>query len=280
MWGQPMTFWVDESGTVLKEKGFMGLTLIKSSSASAPRGIKGSGGKDFYELAAINVKGRLQDPDKLTYLKLKAEGLSESHFDTEILGRWRQSFRSGIIEVSLEKMPITSKYIIPYEDTSGKMKPLTEPEINIESDNELITEKAREVIGNTRDSFAMAMKLMSWVHRNVEKIPVITVPSALQVLKTRVGDCNEHAVLLTALLRASGIPARVCVGIVYARGKFFYHAWNEAFLGTWISIDAALNQIPADATHIKLVEGGLDKQVDIIGLIGKLSLEIIDYGYD
>ncbi|UCF85386.1 MAG: transglutaminase domain-containing protein, partial [Desulfobacteraceae bacterium] len=280
MWGQPMTFWVDESGTVLKEKGFMGLTLIKSSAASAPRGIKGGGGTDFYELAAINVKGRLQDPDKLTYLKLKAEGLAEGHFDAKILGRGRQRFRSGIIEVLQEKMPITSGYIMPYQDTSGKMKPFTEPEINIESDHKLITEKAREVIGNTRDPLVVARKLMSWVYRNVEKIPVITVPSALEVFKTRVGDCNEHAVLLTALLRASGIPARVSVGIVYARGKFFYHAWNEAFLGTWISIDAALNQTPTDATHIKLVEGGLDKQVDIIGLIGKLRLEIVDYGYD
>ena len=169
---------------------------------------------------------------------------------------------------------------MPYEEASREMKPLIEPEINIESDHKLVTEKAREVIGNTKDPFAVARKLMSWVYRNVEKIPVIIVPSALEVLKTRVGDCNEHAVLLTALLRASGIPARVCVGIVYARGKFFYHAWNEAFLGSWISIDATLNQIPTDATHIKLVEGGLNKQVDIIGLIGKLRLEIVDYGYD
>ena len=33
------------------------------------------------------------------------------------------------------------------------------------------------------------------------------MPSALETLKHRQGDCNEHAVLLTALARASGIPA-------------------------------------------------------------------------
>ncbi|MCP4666022.1 MAG: transglutaminase domain-containing protein, partial [Deltaproteobacteria bacterium] len=106
------------------------------------------------------------------------------------------------------------------------------------------------------------------------------VPSALEVLKTGVGDCNEHAVLLAAFLRSLGIPARQCVGVVYVRGGFYYHAWNEAFLGRWVSMDATLHQMPVDATHIKLIEGGLDKQVEIIALIGKVKLEVGDYGYD
>jgi hypothetical protein len=38
--------------------------------------------------------------------------------------------------------------------------------------------------------------------------------------------------------------------------------------------------MPADATHVKLVEGGLNRQVDIIGLIGKIKLEVVDYRYD
>jgi hypothetical protein len=42
-------------------------------------------------------------------------------------------------------------------------------------------------------------------------------------------------------------------------------------------MDATLNQMPADVTHLKLVEGGLDKQAEIIGLIGKLELEILKY---
>ena len=280
MWGQPMTFWIDESGTLLKEKGFMGLTLIKSSADSAPRGIERSGGKDFYEMAAINVKGRLQKPAKLTCLRLKMEGLVEDHFDTQILDRGRQKFRSDIIEVIKEVIPVNVGYTLPYQDHSGEMEPFLQPEINIESDHNDIIEKAREIAGNSIVPFVVAGKLMSWVYRGIEKRPVITVPSALEVLKTKVGDCNEHTVLLTALLRASGIPARVCVGIVYARDRFFYHAWTEGFLGKWISMDAALNQMPTDATHIKMVEGGLDKQVDLIGLIGKIELEVIDYRYD
>jgi hypothetical protein len=280
MLGQPMTFWVDESGTVLKEKSVMGLTMIRSSAAMAPRGIHGGGGTDFYELASINVKGRLRDPAKLTYMKLKVKGITGVDFDTAIFNRGRQRFHSGMVEVVKEEIPTTAGYMIPFEDCSGKMAIFLKPEFNIESDDEGIVEKARDIAGNVRDPSSVAEKLMTWVYKNVEKKPVISVPSAIEVLKNRVGDCNEHAALLTGLLRASGIPARICVGIVYARGRFYYHAWTEGYLGRWVSMDAALNQMPADATHVKLVEGGLDRQVDIIGLIGKIKLEVVDYRYD
>ena len=40
------------------------------------------------------------------------------------------------------------------------------------------------------------------------------------------------------------------------------------------------NQMPVDVTHIKLIEGNLDKQVEIAGLIGTLKLKVLDYQYD
>ncbi|MBW2120167.1 MAG: transglutaminase domain-containing protein [Deltaproteobacteria bacterium] len=279
MWGQPMTMWLDEKGAVLKEQGFMGFTLIKSSAANAPRDIEGGGGEDFYELAAINVKGKLKDADRLAYLKLKVDGLVEADFDTAILAKGRQTFGSGMIEIIREKMPSKAVYDLPYSDGSDSIKKFLRPGLSIESDDSAVMEKAREIAGKVKNPTAVARRLMAWVFRNVKKRPLITVPSALEVLKTKVGDCNEHAVLLTALLRAAGIPARLCVGVVYSRGSFFYHAWTESYLGEWISMDATLNQMPADVTHIKLVQGGLDMQMEIIGLIGKIKLKVVDYRY-
>ena len=52
-----------------------------------------------------------------------------------------------------------------------------------------------------------AGKLVDWVHKNLEKRPVLSVPNALETLENRIGDCNEHAVLLAAFARAAGIPA-------------------------------------------------------------------------
>ncbi len=278
MWGRHLTFWLDENGYLLKEAGFMGLTLVRSSSAEAPRDI--STGEDFYELAAVPVNKKLGDPSRITYLKLGVEGLEKGFSDRESLGKGRQSLRNGVIEIVREKIPIKAAYTLPYSGKSKKMKPFLQPEFNMESDDPAIIKKAREISGSLKDPVKVARSLMGWVYKNVEKRPLVIVPSALEVLKSKVGDCNEHAVLLTALLRAVGIPARVCVGLVYTRGKFFYHAWTEAYVGKWVSMDATLNQMPVDATHIKLVHGGLDKQADIIGLIGKLKLKVIDYGYD
>jgi len=79
------------------------------------------------------------------------------------------------------------------------------------------------------------------------------------------------------LLRSVGIPARIVVGLVYRDGKFYYHAWNEAHIKTWISLDAILNQMPADATHIKLVNGGIEKQIQIAAMIGTFNLTVLEY---
>jgi hypothetical protein len=51
-------------------------------------------------------------------------------------------------------------------------------------------------------------------------------------------------------------------------------------VGGWITLDATLNQMPVDATHIKLLEGNLDRQVDVAGLIGKLKIRVLDYRHD
>jgi hypothetical protein len=280
MWGNIMTFWLDENGTVLKEEGFMGLVMIKSSAANAPMDIEGNGGEDFYEITAVPVDRELPDPSRLSYLKLKVDGVDNSGINKTAWDGGRQRFDKDIMEISGEKKPLKSSYSIPYDQSDNRLDPFLRSEFNIESESDEIREKAREIVGKEKDPVRASEKLMNWVYHNLDKRPVISVPSALDVLRTRVGDCNEHATLLTALLRASGIPARLSIGLVYNRKKFFYHAWTEVYVGEWISMDATLNQMPADVSHIRLISGNLDKQVEIMGLIGKLKLEVLDFEYD
>jgi transglutaminase-like putative cysteine protease len=115
------------------------------------------------------------------------------------------------------------------------------------------------------------------VYREIRKQPVVSVPNALDVLHQRVGDCNEHAILFVALARALGIPARQQAGIIYQEGKFFYHAWAQVHLGAWVSVDPIFNQVPADAAHIRLVEGDLDRQADLVRVIGRLKVEVKEF---
>ena len=68
---------------------------------------------------------------------------------------------------------------------------------------------------------------------------------ASQVARRKEGDCTEHAVLLAALARSFGIPARVVMGmaLVAIDGKVeaVGHAWTEVHQsGRWKLADAAI----------------------------------------
>ena len=116
------------------------------------------------------------------------------------------------------------------------------------------------------------------MHENLTQEPSLTVPSARDVLRARRGDCNEHAVLVAALLRAAGLPARLVAGAVYAGDGFYYHAWDELWLGRWVSADAVFAQLPVDATHVKLVDGGPERQVELAAVLGRLAFATVGAG--
>ena len=280
IWGALLTFWIDQEGTVLREEGFMGLVMEKSSAANARMNIETGDEEDFYELTAVQADRELPNPGRLGYLKLKIEGHDESVILPGSMDGGRQKFSNGVMEIFRERVPLKASYSIPYDEANNELNDFLKAEFNIESDVSEIRDKAAQIAGKERDPISVTGKLSNWVYNNLEKKPVLSIPSALEVLRTKVGDCNEHATLLTALLRASGIPARINIGLVYNRGKFFYHAWTEAYVGEWISMDATLNQMPADVSHILLMQGNLERQVEIMGLIGKLKIEVLDYEYD
>ena len=271
--GKPLIFWLDEQGNSLKEEGFMGFTLVKTTPSKALTGLDSSMRVDFYELSAIKVARELEDPRGASYLTVRFDQLPSS---MPIDGS-RQSMEGGILKVVKESPPFAALYDIPHRGGNRELMPYLRPEALIQSGDEEIISVAKEIVGGTTEPYEAAKMIMEWVFESVEKTPLVSIPDAKQILRHRKGDCNEHATLLTALLRAVGIPARIAAGLVYNDGKFYYHAWNEAYLDRWISMDATLNQMPADATHIKLIDGGLEKQIQIVGMIGNLTFTILDY---
>jgi hypothetical protein len=52
-----------------------------------------------------------------------------------------------------------------------------------------------------------------------------------EVLSKRGGDCTEHALLLVALLRKTGVPARIAYGLILTEAGFIGHAWAELYGG-------------------------------------------------
>jgi transglutaminase-like putative cysteine protease len=83
--------------------------------------------------------------------------------------------------------------------------------------------------------------------------------------------------LFTALARAAGIPSKIAVGLTYKDRFFYYHAWPEFYAGKWIAADPTLGQFPADAGHIRLVTGDLDRQIQVLSVINKIRIEWLEY---
>jgi transglutaminase-like putative cysteine protease len=151
----------------------------------------------------------------------------------------------------------------------------------VPSDDPAFVRHAGRVVGEDLDARVAARKLNTWVHDNMQKVPLAGIPSAKEILRSLRGDCNEHTTLYTALARSVGLPTKMAAGIVYsesifADGAFYYHAWPEVWLGDrWIPVDPTFGQFPADATHIALVEGALDRQMEIMGVVGRLKLTVV-----
>jgi len=108
--------------------------------------------------------------------------------------------------------------------------------------------------------------------------------TAAEVASQRAGDCTEHAVLLVALLRSKGIPARGAMGLVYVdsaeKPGFAYHMWTEAWIeDRWIPLDATRAKGGIDVGYLKVTESsfagssGFAAFLPVSQVIGQLAIE-------
>jgi hypothetical protein len=264
--------WMDRNGEIWKEESPMGLVLLRESKKVAlHKNWKPGKMVDLIALTAIPVNQEIPNPRSAQYLRVR---LSLPTLDGLKIEGERQS-RSGN-EVVVRKEPFPPRISEPKPLKEEERVKALEATPFIQSDDPQIKRQAEAIVDGAKDPAEKVSRIAAWVFREVEKRPVVSIPSAVEVLRQKVGDCNEHAVLFTALARAAGIPAHMQAGIIYQEGKFYYHAWVQVYLGTWVAVDPLLNQIPADATHIRLVEGDLDKQLDIVKAIGRLKVEVLE----
>src|SRR5205085_4817912 len=113
-----------------------------------------------------------------------------------------------------------------------------------------IMERAREIAGNDRDAWRVALKIADWIYQNLEWKLVATA-SAAQTLATREADCSEFSDLFVAMARSLGLPARTVSGLAYSGNSFGGHAWVEVWAGKWIELDPTWGTHFVDATHIR-----------------------------
>ena len=272
--GLRTTSWVTDTGEVVREESPLGLLTIRESAENArAMAVPSQVQADLLAAAAIVPVGRerIDEPRDILRVRMRLEGADLSQLD---LDGGNQTVAGNVVELRDPRSlragaadPDARRYLAP--------EPL------IESDDPEIRAEAAKAVRTATSPRDRAEALTRYVNGLLEKKPTISIPSAREVLRTRVGDCNEHTVLYVAMARALGIPARISVGLVFVRGAFYYHAWPEVYLdegsrGLWLPVDPTLNEFPADATHVRLARGGLDRQTAILPLVGRLKMTVLD----
>lgn len=140
----------------------------------------------------------------------------------------------------------------------------SKPNAWLQSDAPAIRRLATTAVRGARDDLQRMRRMRQFVSGYITGHGLdVGYASALEVLRSREGDCTEYAVLLAAMARAQGIPARVVSGMVYVdrfggeSRLFIPHEWVQAWVdGRWQSFDAALKHF--DSTHLALASGDGD----------------------
>ena len=120
----------------------------------------------------------------------------------------------------------------------------------IESDNRDIVSVAFELKSKSDSPQELIEDIVNYTKRTVryDAESVFKNKGALSALNNKEGICQEYADLTVALLRASGIPSRVCTGFIVSNAEYtddwadaspFFHDWVEVYIPDygWLTID-------------------------------------------
>jgi hypothetical protein len=274
--------WIDEQGRIVEMQHALGFSMHRTAYEIAFENWRLDGGlraravaadRDVLETTAIAASAML-DGKRPSRLVARLHGASLDGFALE---GGRQSLRGDTLVVTREDSARgAGAYTMPMP-LANRMSFRRElsPELLVQSGDPRIVQLARRIRGDARDPVVAARRINEWVHDSLEKTVSITIPSAIQVLDARAGDCNEHTQLFIALSRAAGIPARAAAGLAHVGTKFYYHAWPEIFIGKWVAVDPTFGQFPADAAHLRFVYGGLARQAELLRLMGTLKIDVL-----
>jgi transglutaminase-like putative cysteine protease len=282
--GEPdgLSAWIDEQGRILHthylgfelrrmpyEEAFVNWRRAAGTDSASAAPVDTT--EDILETTAIGAQ-RLREVRDIAQMRVRLSGASLRGFD---LNGFRQQLEGDTLSIRREQPSmLDARYTLPYQP-GRTSRGLIDPEPLIQSDAPEIVALAQRIKGNETRPRVVAERINRWVHDSLEKEIRFGIPSALEVLRSRRGDCNEHTQLFIALARAAGIPARAAAGLAYINGKFYYHAWPEIILRSWVAVDPTFGQFPADAAHLRFIVGGLSRQAELLRLMGALQIDVL-----
>ncbi len=278
--GQEINTWLDDKGLPVLEMALGGVLIsgIENEEQAKRYLVESSLSKNenLLEFSLIKVTSPIDDPSSIRYMQIFLDGVPEGASIPD--GACQQCRPEGKrISCRIRSAAPGTGPSLKAADRAPEI--YLKPSYSVPSSSTEIRKTAKEIAAGSASQDGQIRAVLNWMEKNIAKEPV-DVFTALDVLSKRKAECQGHAYLYAALARSLGIPTRIANGLVYSKEfkGFLYHAWAESFVkGEWITVDPTLNQMPADATHIKLVEGEtLASLVPMVNLMGKIGIEIVE----
>ncbi len=271
--GARIRSWLDDKGVMVRQETPFGWTMEACTSAEAFDAVspkKGSAPDILSELA-VRCVGSIDAARESRSVTFAVRGveISEATWTSPRQSASRDEEGRLILTVRASS---ANGEDVPLEDPSDCLAATS----FVQSEDAQIVARANRIVRDATTPEAKAMAIFDWVYDNVRKEPTVSLPSAVDVLNTMAGDCNEHTYLYVGLARAAGLPSKVMVGIAYHKGAFYYHAWPAVYVGRWIEMDPTWGQPYVDATHIRITEGELANQLELVQTVGTMSLEVLE----
>jgi len=282
----PGTLWADRTGEVLKNRtDSMNMDSYRSDRATALQK-QDVGPLDL----TLDMSVKLSRPLALSHASRRVRyrvqlrdgdpaGIFVSGYSQQVRSIDPHTAEVTVVALRPGKPPLATA---PGETASSDDR---EPNNLVQSDDPRIVKMARDAAGDEKDPWRVALKLEDYVYRFIDKKDFSQAfATASEVAVTHEGDCTEHSVLLAALARARGIPARVAIGLVYMEGAaaFGFHMWDEVYIDKhWIGIDATLARGGIGGDHLKLAHSSLkggsaySSFLPVVKISGRLRIEVL-----
>jgi transglutaminase-like putative cysteine protease len=190
-----------------------------------------------------------------------------NNYSQTFTGKADQGYLKGHVSVrtSRREGTYTTKYPFRKADRpSPALMAYTKPGPGVESDWPTIANKARELAWKSENTFQAARRLMNFCTQIEEGV---SLPSARYAMESSVGNPESKALLMVAMCRAVGLPARRIGGLLYRDGQFVPHNWAEVWLGPtegWTPFDPTTVEAGRiNATHIALWDSGDVERMNI-----------------
>ncbi len=271
-----MKVFLSSKGDLLKVDGPMGIEMIpeaKEIALAKPDAYKPT--PDLAFATSLKTDKPISNPGSASYLDLRISGpdlsrvKSDDHQSVAAEGTaWRIKVHPPV-RASTRGASIA--------EAGRQQARWVKPSLNIPSDARSFRDLARKVIGTRKRVMEAATAVQDYVYGLMRPNAGIGVlRDATDVLKTKEGVCRDYAILTAAILRAGGVPTRLCSGLVNWDGDFFYHAWVEVWSGKqWIGVDSTTSSPQLSATHVKLASGNVEDAFTF-QFLEKAKIEVLE----